>query len=120
MVAAHDEAVAASVMDLGNGCYSAHFTVRRAGAWTLRPRVSFSQQSLGPLRCASCWIDCIRGWMVHGKKKKIECFHPLAWHSFTGLLPTPCQQQPSDFGTYYKVGAKDSPGTWRHAAQLRQ
>ena len=39
LTAAHDEVVIASVHDLGSGAYSACFAVKRAGAWTLRPRV---------------------------------------------------------------------------------
>lgn len=35
-----DALVPAAVTDLKNGCYSVRFTVPRAGAWTLKPRVS--------------------------------------------------------------------------------
>ena len=61
LTAAHDEVVVASVTDLGNGSYSAGFTVKRPGTWTLRPRVRVHLPSSVPL-VAYLWQCLMLGW----------------------------------------------------------
>ena len=92
VVAVHDEAVAASVVDLGNGCYSAHFTVKRAGAWTLRPRVSFLGSQDNP-RLNEQISFCKTRWV----KKPDLLLSAWAPQSLTRQLLKSDKEQPSEF-----------------------